>query len=471
MTNATPTPRPLGRAFWRIWSAQTVSTLGSSVAGFGIAVHVFLDSGNAVWLGLLMAAASLPFVVLAPLLGRIDRFERRTVMITGDLIAAVGTVTALVFALTGRLEVWHLVIAAVIGGIGTAIQMPAAQAAIPALVGRDQLDRANGLAQIGPAGGIVAAPVIATMLVAQWGITAVLIADVVSFAVAVVATALTPFRSHLLGDVVDDVDPRPSATTDAASDSTHPASGWTPVFEWMRTSGRGVAALMAVSATVNLCLGFFNVALVAVVATVDEQWAGVPLAVGGIAMIGSSMVIGQRGLPERRVPAIALGVCMLAAGCTICGLRPSLAVVAIGAAIALAAVPVVSSAASTMLHERVPTALQGRMFALRGGISRSLDPLGAVVAGVVISVLAEPAMSPGGALDRTFGRLLATGAGRGAALVMIFVGLALAVIAAAVRSSPSLRHLDAPQPAGTDHQVEPEKSEPVAAVDSVVSLG
>jgi DHA3 family macrolide efflux protein-like MFS transporter len=459
MATTTTASHPLGRAFWRIWSAQTVSTLGSSVAGFGIAVHVFLDSGDAVWLGLLMAAASLPFVVLAPLLGRIDRFERRTVMITGDLIAAAGTIAALGFALAGRLEVWHLVIAAVIGGIGTAIQMPAAQAAIPALVGADQLDRANGLAQIGPAGGVVAAPVIATMLVAQWGITAVLIVDVVTFAVAVAATALTPFRSHL--------HQRLPATAGAASDSTHPIAGWTPVFDWMRTSGRGVAALMAVSATVNLCLGFFNVALVAVVATIDEQWAGLPLAVGGIAMLAAGVLIGQRGLPERRVPAITLGVFMLAAGCAICGLRPSLAVVAIGAAVALAAVPLVSSAASTMLHERAPAALQGRMFALRGGISRSLDPLGAVVAGVAISVLAEPAMSSGGVLDRTFGRVLATGDGRGAALVMIFVGLALAVIAAAVRSSASLRHLDAPRPADTDRQVDPEQSEPVEAVGSV----
>ena len=126
MTTTSPTSRPLGALFWRIWSAQTVSTLGSAVAGFGIAVHVFLASGNAVWLGVLMAAAGLPFVVLAPLLGRIDRFDRRVVMITGDSIAALGTLAALGFAVTGRLEVWHLVIAAVIGGVGTAIQMPAA---------------------------------------------------------------------------------------------------------------------------------------------------------------------------------------------------------------------------------------------------------------------------------------------------------------------------------------------------------
>jgi DHA3 family macrolide efflux protein-like MFS transporter len=466
MTNPTPTrtpPRPLGRAFWRIWSAQTVSTLGSSIAGFGIAVHVFLDSGDAVSLGLLMAAASLPFVVLAPLLGRIDRFERRTVMITGDLIAAAGTIAALTFALSGRLEVWHLVIAAVIGGIGTAIQMPAAQAAIPALVDPDQLDRANGLGQIGPAGGIVAAPVIATMLVAQWGITAVLIVDVVTFAAAVAVTALTPFRSHLDRGV--------SSSSDAASDNTQPAAGWKPVFAWMRTSGRGVVALMAVSATVNLCLGFFNVALIAVVATIDEQWAGVPLAVGGLSMIGASIVIGQRGLPERRVPVITLGVFMLAAGCAICGLRPSLAVVAVGAAIALAAVPIVSSAASTMLHERVPGAIQGRLFALRGGISRSLDPLGAVVAGVFIAAVAEPAMSAGGLLDRSLGRVLSTGDGRGAALVMILVGSGLALIAATVRSSASLRHLDPPRPTEAEHQVEPEPSELVDTAGCVEPVG
>ncbi len=311
MSHDQPTPRPLGATFWRIWSAQTVSTLGSAVAGIGIAVYVFLESGNALWLGLLMAAAGLPFVVLAPLLGRIDRFDRRAVMIAGDSIAAVGTLAALAFALGGRLEIWHLVIAAVIGGVGTAIQMPAAQAAVPSLVDGDQLDRANGFAQIGPAGGIVVAPVIATLLVARWGITAVLIVDAVTFAVAVAVTALTPFRHR----------PDRGAAADGAegADADQPdggtaVEGWTPVFDWLRRSGRGIAALMALTATVNLCLGFFNVALVAVVATIDEQWAGLPLAVGGVAMLVAGIVIGRRGLAERRVPALTFGMLMLAVG-------------------------------------------------------------------------------------------------------------------------------------------------------------
>lgn len=433
-----------------------MSTLGSAVAGFGIAVHVFLDSGNALWLGLLVAAAGLPFVVLAPLLGRIDRFDRRRVMITGDSIAAVGTLAALAFALGGRLEVWHLVIAAVIGGVGTAIQMPAAQAAVPELVDHDQLDRANGFSQIGPAGGIVAAPLIATMLVARWGITAVLIVDAVTFAVAVATTALTPFRSR--------VEHHPDAADDDRCDSDAVTRGWAPVFDWLRGPGRGIAALVALTATVNLCLGFFNVALVAVVATVDEQWAGLPLAVGGIAMLGTSVVIGRRGLSGRRVPVITLGLFMLAAGCALCGLRPSLVVVAIGTAIALAGVPVLSTASATMLHERVPAAMHGRMFALRGGINRALDPIGSVVAGFVISVLAEPAMSPDGVLHRSVGRVLATGDGRGAALVMVAVAPFLAIIAMVARSSSSLRLLDEPRPAVTDRRDETGRSRLVEPV-------
>ncbi len=451
-----PSPRPLGTAFWRIWSAQTVSTLGSAVAGFGIAVHVFLDSGNALWLGLLIAAAGLPFVVLAPLLGRIDRFDRRTMMITGDSIAAVGTITALAFALGGRLEVWHLVIAAVIGGIGTAIQMPAAQAAVPALVDHDQLDRANGFSQIGPAGGIVAAPLIATMLVSRWGITAVLIVDAVTFAVAVTVTALTPFRSR--------VDHHANAVDGDRCDNRETARGWAPVFDWMRGPGHGVVALLALTASVNLCLGFFNVALVAVVATVDEQWAGLPLAVGGISMLGAGVVIGRRGLADRRVPAITLGLFMLAAGCALCGLRPSLVVVALGAAVVLGGVPILSTASTTMMHERVPATMHGRMFALRGGINRALDPIGSVVAGVVISVLAEPAMSPDGALHRSVGRVLATGDGRGAALVLVVVAPFLGIIAMVARSSSSLRLLDEPRPAVTDRQAEPGRTRPVEAV-------
>jgi MFS family permease len=442
-----PHHQPLGATFWRIWSTQTVSTLGSAIAGFGIAVHVFLESGNALWLGVLVAAGGLPFVLLAPVLGRVDHIDRRRVMITGDTIAACGTVVALGLTLGGDLEPWHLVLVVAISAIGSAIQMPAAQAAVADLVERAHIDRANGLGQVGPASGLVLAPLIATMLVSQWGVTAVLLVDAVTFVIAVVATAMTPFRS------VDDAaanGPQERLQSHGALDGNTDVnvSGWTPVFAWMRASGGGIAMLLVLISVANLCLGFFNVALVTVVASIDEQWAGLPVTVGGLSMMAAGIVIGRRGLPERLVPAVSLGVLMLSAGCAICGLRPSLAVVALGTAIAFAGVPVLSAASTTMLHHSVPAAIQGRMFALKGGIARALDPIGALVAGVVVTAIAEPVMSSSGALRRSVGRVLGTGDGRGAALVMILVGVALGMIALAARSNMSLRQLDTPQPRG-----------------------
>jgi hypothetical protein len=157
-------------------------------------------------------------------------------------------------------------------------------------------------------------------------------------------------------------------------------------------------------------------------------------------------------------------VSMLAVGCALCGLRPSLALVALGTAIALAGVPILSAASTTMLHEAVPSGMHARMFAVRGGISRALDPIGSVVAGVLISVLAEPAMSPGGSLGRSIGRLLSTGDGRGAALVLILVAPALGLVAWAAGSSASLRRFDAPVPAGTGREAGPVPTERVGSV-------
>ncbi len=50
----------LGHRFFIVWAGQTVSAIGSSLSGVGVAVYVFLETGSAAWLGLLTALAALP---------------------------------------------------------------------------------------------------------------------------------------------------------------------------------------------------------------------------------------------------------------------------------------------------------------------------------------------------------------------------------------------------------------------------
>ena len=398
-----------GRRFLTIWAGQSLSAIGSVISGVGVAIYVFVETGDAVWLGVVAALASVPYVIAVPLLPLTDRIARRTMMIAADTFAVVGPAVALVLAFIGRLEIWHLAAAAFLGGLGTAFQWPASQAAIPALVDADVLDRANGLYQLGPAVGIVIGPALATPLVAWWGIEAVLFVDVATFLAAVGTTLLVPFD-----DVVDD-----GAVDDDGS--------WRAVRVWLTGDGRPFVTLLAVMAGVNFLLAFFNVSLIVVATELGGiTRAGLAMGAGGAAMIAGSLVSAKRGVAPDRIGTFARGLTLAGAGFVVASLSESFVVLIIGIVIALGSVPAVSAAVSTVYHERVPPSMYGRMFGLRTSLGRALEPIGAVAAGFLVADVAEPAMAPGGSLASSAGAVIGVGTGRGAALVLGSVGVALA---------------------------------------------
>ncbi len=422
----TPARPPLGHRFLIVWFGQTVSAIGSTVSGVGVAVWVFLETGSATWLGLLTALTALPALLTSPLLPLVDRFPRRPVIVGADIFAATGTSIALVVALTGQLQAWHLAVAGFVAGVGSALQYPAFQAAVPTLVVPEALGRANGLNQLGPAVGVVIGPIIATPLVAWQGITAVLVVDVATFLVAMGCTLAVRF-----GDRRD------------ARDATDDGS-WRPALRWLSTDGRPLLVLLVAMATTNFFLAFFNVAMIGLATTVfGAARSGLVFAVGGVAMLMGSLVLGRRGVPDRRGRALFLGLSGVAGGCAILAARPSAGVLIVGAACVLAVVPLVSSTVATIYHERVPSSMQGRVFGVRAAVSRALDPIGAALSGVVITRLAEPAMRDGGWGADTIGRVIGSGAERGPALVLVLVAIAMGGVAWWVRTTVGAS-LDAP---------------------------
>jgi MFS family permease len=428
MTGSQPSPAPLGRRFLTVWAGQTLSGIGSAMSAIGVAVYVFLETGNALWLGVLTALTAVPSVLVAPFGGWIDRYPRRTVMLAADAFAAVGPAVALALAFAGGLEVWHLVVAGFLAALGNAVQLPAAQAAVPLLVEPDAIGRANGLNQLAPALGFVVGPVVATPLVANFGVRSVLLIDAATFLIAVATTALVAFD-----------DPTDAGGTEAVEDDRSWAAGWA----WLRRSGRPLLALMVAMAVVNFALAFFNVAIQVVAIDVGgAARAGLVFGVAGAAMIGGSLWIGRRGVPARRMRAVTVGLMVVAAGGAISGLRPSLLLVTLGVFVALCAVPALNASVSTIFHEHVPATMQGRVFGLRYAIARGLDPVGSVLAGLVVAELAEPAMADGGTAAGSIGRLIGSGEGRGAAAVLVAMAIGLAVLAAGVRRSTAYAALD-----------------------------
>lgn len=134
--------RDFGLLLW----GNGVSTLGTSV--YLIAVLLLLkDMTESVFLlGVFQFVALIPGFILSPLTGvLVDRWSRRSIIIYSDLVrgAAMTGAAALLVVPAFRSPALVLVVSAVIGA-GNAFFLPAAQALIPDIVSRENLQAANG---------------------------------------------------------------------------------------------------------------------------------------------------------------------------------------------------------------------------------------------------------------------------------------------------------------------------------------
>lgn len=97
-------------------------------------------------LGVVFALQALPILVLSAVAGVIaDRVDRRRLLIATQLFTAALAIILAVLATTGVVEFWHVGVLALLGGTATAIQTPAFQAIVPALVDRSVIGSAVAL--------------------------------------------------------------------------------------------------------------------------------------------------------------------------------------------------------------------------------------------------------------------------------------------------------------------------------------
>ncbi|MDH5373975.1 MAG: MFS transporter, partial [Acidimicrobiia bacterium] len=172
--------------FLIVWIGQLISVLGSTLTGFAMGIWVYIETGSVTTFALIIVAANVPGILIAPLAGSIiDRHDRRLVMLVADVAAGISTGAAAILFISDSLHIWHLYPIVAIGAIANSFQEPAYAASVPLLVPKRHLGRANGLVQVGPSLGIVVAPIAAGALIATVGLGVVLMIDIVTFVFAV----------------------------------------------------------------------------------------------------------------------------------------------------------------------------------------------------------------------------------------------------------------------------------------------
>jgi MFS family permease len=168
-------PRPWERALnhrgYRLFfCGQSVSLMGSWMQNVAQSWLVYRLTGSAEMLGLVAFAAQIPVFVFGLFGGAVaESWPRRRLILATQAAFAVQAAALAALALSGRVEVWHVVVLAVLFGLINAVDIPARQAFTVDLVGKEDLGNAVALdASIFNAARLVA-PAIAGLLVARVG--------------------------------------------------------------------------------------------------------------------------------------------------------------------------------------------------------------------------------------------------------------------------------------------------------------
>src|SRR3989304_1853702 len=126
-------------------------------------------TGSKSLLGAIVGIRAIPMFLCAPLAGvAADRYDRRSLILLGQLISAT---TALLFGIvlaSGNAQVWHLFLFVVVSGIGAVMDRPVRLTVIFDLVPRESVMRAVALNMFAFSITRVGGPAVAGFLIG-WG--------------------------------------------------------------------------------------------------------------------------------------------------------------------------------------------------------------------------------------------------------------------------------------------------------------
>ncbi|MEI6244171.1 MAG: MFS transporter [Acidobacteriota bacterium] len=127
-----------------LWMGQIVSQLGDWFNAIALYSLLFQLTGTATSVALVIVLQLLPASFVTPFVGMvIDRFDRRSIMITADIVRGVAILGLLLVRTPGT--VWIAYVVLIVAVSATGFFEPAKSATIPSVVAREDLVTANAL--------------------------------------------------------------------------------------------------------------------------------------------------------------------------------------------------------------------------------------------------------------------------------------------------------------------------------------
>lgn len=330
--------------FVYLWIGQGFSFVGDFVSTVAIVVLVAELSGSASAVGGVLLARLLP-TLASPFFGVLaDRFDRRAVLVSCDLVRA-ALIASMIFV-DSLLVIYVLVF---LLGAARTLFNPTIRAAFPSVVGDGDLTRANSLVSGTFSFSFMAGPALGGLLVAYVGVDAAFALDAITFLLSAALLSRIPL-------------PRPEKEEEEP---------------FVRELRAGLSFLAGSRVPLAIVAGAFltivtaNATIPAEIFLAKETFGAGNLGYGLLAAFwGGGMVVGSAvvavlGARVRLMPLYVLSIFATALAFACVAFAPTFVLALCAIAVAGTANGVDNVATDTVLQKRVPDSLLGRVFSVR----------------------------------------------------------------------------------------------------------
>lgn len=134
------------RNYRLFFGGQSISLIGTWMQRIAMPWLVYHITGSALMLGVVSFAGQIPTFILAPLAGVLtDRFDRYKVLLITQIISFFQALLLAILALTGNIEIWHIVVLSILFGCINAFDVPSRHSFVIEMVEKKE-DLGNAIA-------------------------------------------------------------------------------------------------------------------------------------------------------------------------------------------------------------------------------------------------------------------------------------------------------------------------------------
>jgi len=177
--------------------------IGTSISDTGTWMQVMAQgwvmstlTDKAIMLGMVNFASGLPMIFLTMFGGSAaDRFDKRVILVWTQIVQIALAIVIGVLIFTSRIQIWHIITVAGLLGIAFAFEHPALSALVPELVKREEIASAVALDRAVFHCARLVGPSVGGIIVGLWGAACAFFTNAITFVAFIIALLSLPPRA------------------------------------------------------------------------------------------------------------------------------------------------------------------------------------------------------------------------------------------------------------------------------------